>query len=947
MVGNGDIRLKCLYSNANSVVGKMHELRERVEGRDIIGIAETWATDNVNDAELSIEGYTLYRHDRKEGKGGGLIMYIKKSIESSLCTDLMHEEFNESLWCTVRTEVGTILVGLCYRSPASTSRNNDKLLELFRASVKQPRIKHVLIIGDFNYPDINYSQHFVTANDDTAPARFFNTTQEFFLFQNVALPTRVRQGQQPSVLDYIFTDEDNLVDELQYNTPLGKSDHVVLQWDFLVKVHHKSSSQRKLNYWKGDYDEISRGLQAINWQEQFSQASVEQMWTRFKTTVNCLEQQYVPVKSYTTNRKRKNKWITKATVNQIKKRDRAWKQYRQFPSTKNFENYKQIRNKVVSMIRADEEEYNSRILWGFKGKPKRFYGHMRRLQTVKDGVSALKRSSGELTTTDQQVADVLGNFFQSVFTKEEGLQDYLKDVNGDDTALRTANLNIDFTKDAVINKLQRLQPDKSAGPDNLHPILLRNCAAAVAEPLSIIFRKSFETGDVPVDWKTANIVPIYKKGSKTDPANYRPVSLTSVPCKIMESFIKEALLKHLNQFNMISELQHGFMEGRSCLTNLLESLECWTKALDDGYGVDVLYLDYRKAFDSVPHKRLLQKLSLYGVNGSALMWIENFLTLRTTRVGVRGYFSDWFQVLSGVPQGSVLGPLLFLLFVNELPSWIVNSMRMFADDTKVWAYIRSTEDSQSLQKDLDNLTTWSKEWLLHFNPDKCKVMHIGHKFDTKYYMMDDTRKVELQSVSVEKDLGVFTTDNLKPSLQCQKAAAKARSVLGMVRRNFRKLNVNGFLLVYKSYIRPHLEYCVQAWSPYHQKDIQCLESVQRAATKLVPSLRKLSYEDRLNRLGLTTLYQRRIRGDLIETYKILTGKVNVASDNFFRLHTNSHNTRGHSLKLSVQRSRLDVRKNFFSLRVVRIWNGLPQDVVNSTSVTMFKKRLDKSRTDWI
>jgi len=149
------------------------------------------------------------------------------------------------------------------------------------------------------------------------------------------------------------------------------------------------------------------------------------------------------------------------------------------------------------------------------------------------------------------------------------------------------------------------------------------------------------------------------------------------------------------------------------LTNLLESLECWTKALDEGYGVDVLYLDYRKAFDSVPHKRLLQKVSLYGINGSALMWIENFLTLRTTRVGVRGYFSDWFQVLSGVPQGSVLGPLLFLLFVNELHSWIVNSMRMFADDTKVWAYIRSTEDSQSLQKDLDSLTTWSKEWLLH------------------------------------------------------------------------------------------------------------------------------------------------------------------------------------------------------------------------------------------
>jgi len=273
--------------------------------------------------------------------------------------------------------------------------------------------------------------------------------------------------------------------------------------------------------------------------------------------------------------------------------------------------------------------------------------------------------------------------------------------------------------------------------------------------------------------------------------------------------------------------------------------------------------------------------------------------------------------------------------------------KTIADDTKVWAYIRSTEDSQSLQKDLDSLTTWSNKWLLHFNPDNCKIMHIGYKFDTKYYMLDDTRKVELQNTSVEKDLGVLTTDSLKPSLQCQKSAAKARSVLGIVRRNFRKLNINGFLLIYKSYIRPHLEYRVQAWSPYHQKDIQCLESVQRAATKLVPSLKKLSYEDRLKNLRLTTLYQRRIRGDLIETYKILTRKINVPSDNFFRLHTGSHNTRGHSLKLSVQRSRLDLRKNFFSLRVVRIWNSLPQDVVNSTSVMMFKRGLDKHCMEWI
>ena len=182
----------------------------------------------------------------------------------------------------------------------------------------------------------------------------------------------------------------------------------------------------------------------------------------------------------------------------------------------------------------------------------------------------------------------------------------------------------------------------------------------------------------------AHIIPIYKKaGARSDPVNYRPVSLTSVTCKLMESIIKDALTHYLDVNDIISPHQHGFMSGRSCLTNLLETLECWTKALDEGVGIDVLYLDYRKAFDSVPHKRLIERLKEYWITGKLLDWVQSFLNSRKMRVGVKGSFSEWFVVLSWVPRGSVLGPLLFLLFVNQLPLWIVNSMRVFADDTKL------------------------------------------------------------------------------------------------------------------------------------------------------------------------------------------------------------------------------------------------------------------------
>ena len=305
--------------------------------------------------------------------------------------------------------------------------------------------------------------------------------------------------------------------------------------------------------------------------------------------------------------------------------------------------------------------------------------------------------------------------------------------------------------------------------------------------------------------------------------------------------------------------------------------------MDQGYGIDIIYLDYRKAFDSVPLKRLIERLKSCGLSGKVLRWIEAFVTSRKMRVTLRGFFSDWIDVLSGVPQCSVLGPLLFLLFVNELPNWIKTSMKMFADDAKLWSTVTSMSDSQVIQTDLDSLVEWSEKWLLKFNVEKCKVLHIGHDIDTKYFLRDDTGQVEIRAVEEEKDLGVYFTKDLKPSKQCIVSAAKARRVIGMVQRNFRKLDRKDFLLIYKTYIRPHLEYCVQAWSPHLEKDIEVLEKVQKDAIRLLPELKKCSHGERLRKLGLTTLRTRRLRGDMIEVYKIMTGREGIDGNQFFFL----------------------------------------------------------------
>jgi len=929
--------LNCLYTNANSVLNKMTELRERIhlEEIDLIGITESWANDYVNDAELYIEGFNMFRKDRNKIKGGGLLLYVNARLKASLNTVLTNSDFEEALWCNLQIDQQHLTVGLCYRSPASTADNNHKLLQMLEKAVIQSRPSHMLVMGDFNYPDVDYVNNLVTAGDSDPATLFFHKTHDLCLFQHVSEPTRIRQHQVPSTLDYLFTSDDNLIDEVTYDTPLGKSDHVVLRWKLLLQVCDIPSCQQKLNYYKGNYDAIQKNLSTIDWRQHWNGKAVTEMWADFKTTLTDQVHLHIPVKAALNKKKR---YLSKKIRKLIKDRGKAWQKYCQNSSGKNFENYKRLRNEVNSKIRQEEECTRKRILQGFKGNPKRFYGYMRNKQSVKDNVTSLKKENGEMTTSDQETANLLSDYFKEVYTVEDA--NNLPTVQ--DSVYTWNDTELQFSESIVMGKLQKLKTDKSPGPDGIHPLLLKECASVLAEPLSLIYQKSYATGTLPTDWKTANIVPIYKKGSRCDKANYRPVSLTSVPCKIMENIIKEGLSKYLLTNAIPCKEQHGFTSGRSCLTNLLETFENWTKALDEGYGLDVVYLDYRKAFDSVPHRRLLEKLKGVGINGKLLLWLEDFLVSRTMKVGVRGTFSQLHAVLSGVPQGSVLGPLLFILFVNELPTWIVNEMKIFADDTKLWCRIKKESDAVTLQQDIDRLSTWSNIWQLNFNTEKCKVMHIGHSCNTEYYMTEGSLRRKLECVQQERDLGIIVSSNLKSSQQCIKAAATARRVIAMVRRNFKRLDVNDFNLIYKTYIRPHLEYCIQVWSPYLVKDIEVLERVQKAATNLIPQLRKYSYADRLKVLGLTSLKDRRERGDMIEVYKILNGKEHIDSGQFFEPAENHYCLRGHELKLTKERSRLDIRKHSFSQRIVNSWNSLPASVVNAKSVNEFKNAYDRN-----
>ena len=560
----------------------------------------------------------------------------------------------------------------------------------------------------------------------------------------------------------------------------------------------------------------------------------------------------------------------------IKKKQRTYNRAKKYQREEDWIEYKNLQHQTKSTIRQRHTQYLSNISNPQNGdnRMKRFWHYIKGKRQDNIGIGALKNQTGNIVTDSSEKAEILNEQFKSVFTIEDTT--CIPDMG---VSPYPPISNIDITVNGVRNLLDKCDVNKSPGPDNIHGTFLKHTASEIAPLLTHLFQQSLDTGTVPTSWKQANVTPIFKKGDKLDPRNYRPVSLTSLVCKTLEHILTSQIMKYLEANSILTDVQYGFRSKRSCEAQLFLTIDDFARALDSKLQVDVAILDFAKAFDKVAHARLAQKLNFYGIRGQLLQWLQSFLANRSQQVVVDGRQSSLCNVTSGVPQGSVLGPVLFLLYINDIVTNIHSQMRLFADDCLIYRPIHSPEDQNILQSDLDKLSAWGDVWQMKFNVQKCCIMQLSTSPSTNSFCYTMCRS-PLQVVEEHNYLGILLDNKLSWTPHINSLCRKANRLLGFLRRTLHHCPSHLKEHAYKQIVLPSVEYCCPIWDPDKQTSIRKLEMIQHRAARFVlnrPWRRDCrdSVTDMLTTLHWQTLEKRRKQSRLMLLFKFTNSLIYV------------------------------------------------------------------------
>lgn len=797
---------------------------------------------------------------------------------------------------------------------------------------------NVIIAGDFNCPGIDWTNNTIKTHSTEKETHetLLEFLEEHFLTQVQHKPSR-----QTNCLDLLITSNPSKLKSITLAPGLSDHDMIIADMDIQPSIN-KPAPRKIYKFNKANWENIKIDTLVFQLQylSQEKDNSIETNWNNIKTHLHLMADKHVPHKMSST---RTNlPWFNQHLKKLVKKKQRLYNKAKKDNTPTNWESFRSFQKLTKKAIKSSYWQYiNNTLTKSLEdGNVKPFWKYIKSKKQDASGVAPLK-SGGILHSEANAKANILNNQFQSVFSI-----DIPSPLPKPPDTIYPIIDKLQINNVGIIKLLKNLNISKAAGPDGIQNTLLKELHQELAPIITNFFNRSLSTGQLPEDWRNANITPIFKKGDKQDPANYRPVSLTCILTKLLEHIIVKHLLDHFEKNNILTNLQHGFRSGYSCETQLLNTIDDLAEAYDNNIQIDIAILDFSKAFDVVSHRKLLAKLENYGVTGNLNTWIANFLQDRSQCVLVEGIKSTSVRVASGVPQGTCLGPILFLTYINDIVEGINCQLRLFADDALLYTKINNHNDHYKIQKDLDTLENWAATWDMRFNPSKCYILSICKTEDPNFYHLYTLCNEILEHKKDNPYLGVLISQNLSFSKHIQTITSKANSILGLLNRNLKSCPTKLKQTAYITLVRSKLEYACPIWDPHLVKEVNLLERVQRRAARFVlcEYKRTASVTNLLSKLNWQNLQNRRCQARLVLLYKVFNKLVSGITPN--KLETNTNRTRAGLSKCSFKiiPTKTTTYKHSFYPRTIRDWNNLPENTRNSEKITSFKSNIMKLPT---
>ena len=946
------------YYNATSIRGsdKMHDFNAHFTNQDyhVISVSETWLNDSVFDNEiLPGMNFNIHRHDRSldltdREDGGGVLCAVHCSLPSHRRKDLEVAGVCDILWVQVIvTAKRSILIGTLYIPPWSILSDLASVEESIGKCALQVRpTDNIILMGDFNLGNLKWQSDgngaaIPRSTDDIGGfrERVLEITSSCGLTQYNMVPTH-----EDNVLDLVYTSDVDLC--VHKSSKATTSTHGAIEFDVKIAMpkREKKSVRNVYNYKKANFNVIIQLLTLVFWGDFNSFQTVNEAFTSFYDILFSVIKDNVPlvkvkVRSYP-------HWYDHDLIKMIKQKDKARRAFikaGRIMDSQLYHDFSLLRAKVK---KAQLLCYNTfMLLLGeeIKDNPKRFWTHV---NSLKKGCSIpeVMFLNNIQVTGYSSVVKAFSLYFKSLFQFSEC--DNLPYCTYNNAPLFHMPL---ITAKDVCDQLSSININTACGPDMLSALFLKNCAEVLSLPISRLFNLSIARGEYPDVLKYNNIIPIHKKESKTIVENYRAISIMPVLAKVFEKIVNKSLRLHLK--SLLCEQQHGFVPNRSTVTNLTVYSDYISTCLDESNDVHSVYTDFSRAFDSVRHDLLLHKLNrLFGFQGTVLTWFTSYLCGRYQRVVINGLESEWVKVLSGVPQGSILGPSLFLCFINDLPDHINSSeCLLFADDAKFYKRILSLTDCILLQLDIDALLQWCDTWKLFINTDKCFFIKFSLKrkevFNFVYYMRSDI----IQRVHHIKDLGVIFTSSFSFNMHIDDVVSKSFRLLGFVKRTLNPFKDSSVILsMYSHLVRTKLEYCSFIWSPTTCGMSDKLERVQKKILNFMCFQLKvnanLSYLEKCKYFNIQPLYIRRNISELVFVNKVFNNKIDCAPIvQAFTFYVPGRALRRRAL--FAPRARLNVRKQSPLVRAQTSANNVNLDIFDN--VCSFKRSARRHFNDFL